>query len=137
MTREEVISWMNQTAVECGLDLSKEQATRGTRYHLCMHFKTPRRSWCGAVDVLYATLYEDNSMTLHNPHDFVFDRYGELKDYERSYHGGFRNCEVEDLAVLLEYRGKIDKTLGDIAKAKKRLKIAELHDEGHRGLKRQ
>lgn len=133
MTREEVINWMNQTAVECGLDLRKEEAMRGIRYHLSQHYKTPT-GWDRSVDVPYATLYEDNSMTLHAPHDFVFKPSGELKSFERSYHGGFRNCEDEDLSVLLEYRGKIDKALGDIARAKKQLKIAELYDEGHRGL---
>lgn len=133
MTREEVINWMNQTAVECGLDLIKEDATHGVRYHLSQRFKTPT-GWARYIDVPYATLYEDNSMTLHEPHGFVFRSNGELRNFERSYHGGFRNCEEEDLSVLLEYRGKIDKALSDIAGAKKQLKIAELYNEGHRGL---
>jgi len=134
MTREEVINWMNQTAVECGLKLETEDAMRGVRYHLTQHFKT-RAGWNRGGDVPYATLYEDNSMTLHNPNSFQFDKDGYLKNFERSYHGGFRDCTKENLTVLLEYRGKIDKALGDIARAQKKLKIAELYAEGHSGLK--
>lgn len=134
MTREEVINWMNQTAVECGLKLEKEEAMRGLRYHLTQTYPD-RFSWDRKRDVIWATFYEDNSMTLHHPNSFQFDKEGNLRNYERSYHAGFRDCKVENLTTLLQYRGEIDKSLGDIVRAKKKLKIAELYAEGHSGIK--
>lgn len=131
MTREEVINWMNQTAVETGLKLDKEDAMRGPRYHLTQTYPD-RFSWDRKCEVIWATFYEDNSMTLHHPNSFQFDKDGNLRNYERSYHDGFRDCKVESLTKLLEYRGEIDKSLRDIVKAKKKLK---LYAEGHSGIK--
>lgn len=134
MTREEVINWMNQTAVETGLDLCVEDATRGPRYHLYKTFPS-KKTWDGRHNVLWASFYEDNSATLRYPHDFMFDENGNLRDYTSSYLHGFKNCETEDLVTLLEYRKEIDKSLGDIARARKETKIAKLYAEGHSGIK--
>ena len=134
MTREEVINWMNQTAVETGLDLVVEDATRGKRYHLYKSFPS-KLTWNGRSDVLWATFYEDNSATFHYPHNFMFDVNGYLRNFQSSYQHGFRDCATEDLVTLLEYRKEIDKSLGDIARARKETKIAKLYAEGHSGIK--
>jgi hypothetical protein len=134
MTREEVINWMNQTAVETGLKLDKEDAMRGPRYHLYETFKS-KSTWDHRRDVLWCTFYEDDSATFHYPHDFVFDIDGNLRDYQSSYQHGFRDCKDVNLMLLLEYRKEIDKSLGDIARARKETKIAKLYAEGHSGIK--
>lgn len=134
MTREEVINWFNQTAVETGLDLCTEDAERGKRLHLYKTFPS-KKTWNSHHNVLWATFYEDCSATLRYPHDFIFDKNGNLRDYTSSYELGFKNCETEDLVTLLEYRKKIDLSLAEMTRAKKQLKIAELYAEGHSGLK--
>lgn len=139
MTKDEVIAWMRDTASLSGLNFETEDAMNGTRYHLLKRVQK-YHSWMGNMrDVMFATFYEDGSMTLHHPHNFRFSQKDELIDYERTYAEGFGDLNEIDPKVLNEYRAYVCKGAADMDKQKvlghQERKIKQLRAERDNGLK--
>ena len=138
MTKDEVIAWMRQTASLSGVSFETEQAMNGTRYHLLKKVKH-YDSWYKTRDVMFATFYEDGSMTLHHPHNFRFSKDDALIDYERTYAEGFNDLKDIDPEVLNNYRAYICAGAADMDKQRvlghQERKIKQLRAERDNGLK--